>query len=418
LSVQHADIGPDGNLVVRADWSTVVVEVPSGRIVRKVPAGSSRPIASFRPDGKLLAVGTNVAGVEGRVTRVELVNPDSGRIVQQLSGDLPSLGSLVFSSDGRRLGAASANSLNALRRGILIWDLIAESPPEPVQIDGPRVDVLAFNPNSSRLATGSPDPSFRSGEVQLWDTVTGRDLATWSITSGVPQDLAFDSEGRQLRVVSFDWGRSEVRVTRLDATPLAPEIEAVDLINRLGPVAPLNAELAAKIESEAGVDSAVRAAALSMARERFESFNDLRSQAVRWLELPAPERTPELMHRALVHIEHAMRQLDSPNVNTLGIQGEARYRNGQYSEALASLRQAESRRDDTTEADPGLPGKIQAYIVMAEAKLRNRAKAETALANYRRLWAEANPKATTSPPLLIEVEKTMSDAFHSTRTTR
>jgi hypothetical protein len=55
---------------------------------------------------------------------------------------------------------------------------------------------------------------------------------------------------------------------------------------------------------------------------------------------------------------------------------------------------------------------------MAEARLGQRAQAETALASYRRLWAEGNPKATSSPPLLIEVEKTVNQAFQSTRTTR
>ena len=65
LSVQRADPGPDGKVVVRAEWSVAIVEVPSGRIVRTVPTGSSMPVASFRPDGKLLAIGTNVAGVRG-----------------------------------------------------------------------------------------------------------------------------------------------------------------------------------------------------------------------------------------------------------------------------------------------------------------------------------------------------------------
>ena len=61
--------------------------------------------------------------------------------------------------------------------------------------------------------------------------------------------------------------------------------------------------------------------------------------------------------------------------------------------------------------DPGLPAKVQALIAMAEARLGHRDKAETALANYRRLWAEANPKASTTTPLLAEVEQRMSEAF-------
>ena len=416
--VQHADIGPNGKMEVRAEWAVAILEVPSGRIVRKIPTGASRPVASVRPGGTLLAIGTTLAGVRGNVTRVELVDLASGRIVMQRSGDLATLRELIFSPDGRRLAASGDNRIDDNRSRILIWDLAPGAPLEPVRIESAFVHALAFNPDSRRLATGSRHLTFKSGKVQLWDTATGRDLATWSITSGLPQDLAFDAEGRQLRVANFIYGREDVSITRFDASPLAPEIEAVDLVNRLGPDEPINADLATKIDSEPGIDPAVRAVAHNMVSERVESFSALRSRVARWLELDESERTPELMHRALVHIEHAMGQIEGPDVNTLSIQAEARYRNGLYSEALAALRQAESRRDETTEEDPGLPAKLQAYIAMAEARLGHRAQAETALANYRRLWVEANPKATIPPALLIEVEKTVGDAFKATGITR
>ncbi len=413
VSVRHADVRPEGEVVVRAEWFVAIVEVPSGRIVRTVQTARSRPSASFRHDGKLLAVGTTVAGVEGRVTRVELVDPDSGRVDLERSGNLPSsVGAPFFSPDGRRLAVFGGNPLAANNRArILIWDLAPGAPPEPVRIDSPAATVIAFGPDGRRLATASRGSSLNNGEVQLCDTAMGRDLATWSVAGAFPQDLAFDPEGRQLRVATFAFGPGEVGVTRFDASPLAPEIEAVDLVNRLGPDFPLNAELAARIESHPGLDSAVRAAALTMAVERIESFAALRSQASRWLELAPLERTPELMHRALVHIERATRQIDSPNAYTLSILAEARYRNGQFSEALVPLRQAEALRDETTEEDPGLPAKLQAYIAMAEARLGHRAQAETALANYRRLWAEANPKATTPTALQIEAEETVREAF-------
>jgi hypothetical protein len=130
------------------------------------------------------------------------------------------------------------------------------------------------------------------------------------------------------------------------------------------------------------------------------------------MELPEPERTPELMHRALVHVEHASRLVDTPNLYTLSVLAEARYRNGRYAETLAPLRQAESLGDETTEQDAGLLAKLQALIAMAEARLGHRAEAEAALANCRRLWAEANATANSPPPPLIaEGEKTVKQAF-------
>ena len=335
LSVRHADVQHDGKVVVRAKWFVAIVEVPSGRIVRRIPTAGSMPSASFRHDGELLAVRTSVAGVEGPVTRVELVDPDSGRVVLERRGDLPSsTGPSFFSPDGRRLAVFSGSGTNVLGR-YLIWDLAPGAPPEPVRIDGPGAAVIAFSPDGRRLATASEGTSLRSGQVQLWDTATGRDLTTWSITGALPQDLAFDPEGHQLRVATFAFFSGEVGVRRFDATPLAPEIEAVDLVNKLGPHFPLNSELAARIESEPGLDSGVRAAALTMARERTESYSTLRLHASRLLELAAAERTPELMQRALMHTEHAMRRLDDPNVSTLSVLAEARYRNGRYSGALA-----------------------------------------------------------------------------------
>ena len=113
-----------------------------------------------------------------------------------------------------------------------------------------------------------------------------------------------------------------------------------------------------------------------------------------------------------------MQLTQEPDNLLLRVLAEARYRNGQFSAALEPLYKAAAQPDDTTESDPGQPAKIQALTAMAEARLGHRAQAETALANYRRLWAQANPKATTPPPLLVEVEQTMSEASKTIGTGR
>jgi hypothetical protein len=192
----------------------------------------------------------------------------------------------------------------------------------------------------------------------------------------------------------------------------------VDLVNRLRADVPSNAELASKVKAEPGLDPAVSAAALAMVRARVESPESLSQQAMSWLQLPDPERTPELMRRALAHAEQAIRLTDDPSSDLLRIQGEARYRNSQFAEALEPLRQAEARGNEDTRRDRDLPAKIQALIAMTEAKLGHRKEADAALANYRRLWAEANPKATTPPPLQDEADKVLSEAFKTAGASR
>ena len=269
LSVQQADPGSDGKPVLRQEWSVVIIEAPSGRIVRTIPTGSSSCTPSFRPDGKLLAIGTSVVAGEGRVARVELVDPDSGRIVQTLHGKTSGVQAMVFSPDGRRLAASGQRNDHGT---ILIWDLTPGASIEPARIDGlgPRMSGLTFSPDGRRLASATTSSTFTKGEVKLWDTATGSELAAWSIEKGYLQDLVFDRDGRQLRVASLARGSGNVSVTLLDGSPLHPEIEAVDLVNRLRPDLPLNAELAAKIESERGLDPAVRATALAMVSQLVE----------------------------------------------------------------------------------------------------------------------------------------------------
>ena len=405
LGLRGVDSAPDGTGVLRADHFVVIVEVPSGRINRRILTGSELPVASFRPDGKLLAIATTAAGVDGRVAKVDLIEPESGRLVRRLSGDLPTVGRVLFSPNGQFLAAASLG--NRERGQVLIWNLADGAIREPVRIQdrGEMTYILAFSPDGRRLATADYGYVSNSGQVKLWDTSSGRDLATWSIAKGPVDDLAFDPTGRQLRVASIKrTEKTDAGVTLLDASPLAPKIEADDLIATLGPQFPLNAELVAKIESDADLDPAIRSEALKMAPLQFESPIDLQSKAATWLDLPAAERTPELMRRALMHADRAVQLMDSPTILALSTQAEARYRNGQPALALEAIREARKKLDEATANDRELRFRIEAILVLTQARLGNRTEAEVALANARKLWAEANPSATSPSPLLIEAE--------------
>ena len=343
VRIRLTEPGPGGKGQDSPGSAVSVVELPSGRLIRTIP--DTIPIRSLalRPDGKLLALATvQVSATGDSRVRVELRDPDSGQLVQTLRGNLASVGSLVFSADGRWLAAASYNLRSPSGSGpspVEVWDLAAGAAPEPLHLDGHGFEVtgLAFSADGRRLATVATRSWSFDCELKLWDLTSGRDLVTWALSGGRPVDLAFDADGHRLRVLLSEVSTTDARVVLLDASPLAPEVEAIDLVDRLAAKLPLNSELAEQIKAEPGLDPAVRAAALAVVPLRQESGDRLRSRASTWLSL-AGDRTPELMRRALIHIEHAHELV--PDMDYLGLEtlGEARYRNGRLAECLEPLR--------------------------------------------------------------------------------
>ncbi len=403
VGVRNIDRGTDGKPIVLSNSALVILEVPSGRVVRRIPTGSSLPSAAFSPDGKMLAICTTVAGLDGRVIKIDLVDPGSGRLLRQLRGDLSYVGRLLFSPDSRYLVAARFASLESSRT--VIWDLAngAETPAVRFGGLGDASYLLAFSPNGQRLATASLDVGmYGRGEVKLWETSTGLDLATWSISKDDIQDLAFNPTGTQLRVASIKSGvEGEAGVTLLDASPLAPEIEADDLVTSLSRQIPLNAELFARIESDPELDPVIRTAALPMVKIRYQSPYDLRIKAASWLDLPATERTPELLRRALAHAEEAARMETAGSRTTLAVLAEARYRNGKYAEAIEVVNKVKEMRDDETLNDRETLGKVEAILAMCQARLGHAAEARAALANAKRSSTETNTNAS-KPSLLLQ----------------
>ena len=132
--------------------------------------------------------------------------------------------------------------------------------------------ALAFSADGRRLATAAARGSTFDCEVKLWDLASGRDLVTWAPSGGRPVDLAFDPDGHRLRVLLSDVKHDRMPGSSCSTpSPLAPEVEAIDLVDRLAADVPLNSELAEKIQAEPGLDPAVRAAALAVVPLRQEN---------------------------------------------------------------------------------------------------------------------------------------------------
>jgi hypothetical protein len=328
------------------------------------------------------------------------------------------VGKLAFSADGRWFAAATFNYFNS-RPGLFpleVWDLAAGATTEPLHLDGHGTGVqnLAFSADGRRLATLAWGAANNGCELKLWDLTSGRDLFTLAPPGGTPAGLAFDPDGRRLRILQYDMDTRGARIVLLDASPLAPEVDAIDLVDRLAADVPLNSELAQKIKAEPGLDPAVRAAALAVVPLRQENGASLLARASTWLGLDAPGRTPELMRRALDHAENALAlvpNMDYPGLATLG---EARYRNGRLAECLEPLRQSLALQEQDNLPVARRQYRALAFIAMAEAKLGRRAPAQAALEEYRTRRAQEFAGSKVKPPedkLLAEAEAVLRAAF-------
>lgn len=353
-------------------------ELQGGRVLGMIPIDREKYSVSdmvFQPDRDILALAIGMRGPKD--SRVELRQPDSGRIVRTLGGSLTSISRIAFSSDGRRLAVVTHN-LNP----VLVWDLAPGASPDPLELQDSVADsLLAFSPDGNRLATATSRGS-NEAVVTLWDLDTGHDVVTWVLPNGPPRDLAFEPGADRLRVAH---GSGEVRVTLFDATPLAPEVEAIDYLDfqqKLGRTF-LNAELAEFVRDESGLDPAVRAAALAIVEQRVEGPRALRDEAGRILDGVDTERDPAAIRRALAYAERSVQLQPEPSAASLLTLGRARCRSGLFPEANESLRTAIGLDPEMAEA--------HAYLAICEARLGHRTEAMAALAEFRRLSA-ANPQ--------------------------
>jgi hypothetical protein len=297
---------------------------------------------------------------------------------------------------------------------VVVWDLASGGDPEPLHLDG-HVNMLVavtFSPDGRRLATAAVRGTQDGCEVKLWDLVSGRNLVTWALPGRWPVDLAFDPEGHRLRVLLLDSNKSEARIVLFDAAPLDPEVEGIDVVDRLYTEGMLNSELATKIEAEPGLDPAVRAAALAAVPLCQESVVHLTSIASAWLG--AHERTPELSRRALAHIERVRELVHDLDYRRLAILGEARYRNGLLAESLEPLRQSLAIQEHDNPPVDLRDDLSCLFLAMAEAKLGHRAAAQTALDDYRTRRAHGFAGSRSRPrddALLAEAEAVFREAF-------
>jgi len=156
------------------------------------PTGPVRSVA-FRPDGTTLATG----GTDARARLWDVANHRPGLSLP--TAPTGPVSSVAFSPDGATLAAGSAD-------GVWLWGLPSPcncltTPTRAVRLSGPAgaVNSVAFSPDDAILAAGRGD-----GTVQLWDTATEDQIATFTSPTGTVTSVAFSPDSTTLAIGSGD----------------------------------------------------------------------------------------------------------------------------------------------------------------------------------------------------------------------
>jgi WD40 repeat protein/serine/threonine protein kinase len=176
--------GAGGNGVVKV-WNSRTREV-----VQTLDAhADSTYSVVFHRDGKHLAS----AGADRRVKVWDLT---TGKLVFSGRSDADHNRGVAhvvaFSADGRKLAAGSDGAVN-------VWDWEQDQLLLTLPGHAKRGISVAFSPDGRRLASGS-----WSGDVMIWDAVTGERLHILAATRHPVSALAFSPDSQQLVSACFD----------------------------------------------------------------------------------------------------------------------------------------------------------------------------------------------------------------------
>jgi hypothetical protein len=253
---------------------------------------------------------------------------------------------------------------------------------------------VVYSPDGKRLATASND-----GTLKIWEAATGQEVLTLRGHQRRVQAVAFSPDGDRLA------SGGEDRTVRVwDATPLTPELRlqrrAASRVNRLTAELLVKEDVLEQLRRDSTLGEPLQQQALTLAARYREDPFGLYNASIR--VVIAPDRDQAAYRRALRQAEAAYR-LDIEDTNRFNLVGMARYRVGDYRQALDALHNADT--SFTARSKGGVPWNL-AFLAMTHQRLADTDKARAVLGRLREAMKDPRwVKHAGSPALLREAEE-------------
>jgi WD40 repeat protein/tRNA A-37 threonylcarbamoyl transferase component Bud32 len=208
-AVLDFDFTPDGRFLVSCsrDGTVKLWDIADKRIVREFTGFEKNAWAvSVSPDGETIAAG--FGGLNDREPGTILLwRRETGQIRHKLSGHRAAIMQLRFTSDGKRLIAASGHERQQ-KGELAIWDVERGQVLKKIPAGGTAIRGLDVSHDDRVIATCGAD-----GNIHLWDADSLDGLRVLAQSGEAYFSIAFSSDGKQLAA----GGDSSVAVFDVDS---------------------------------------------------------------------------------------------------------------------------------------------------------------------------------------------------------